>query len=120
MSEEDEDDEYSSSNSDSDVEETLDDDDVGEFEFSDDDLDIPDDVEDTLDFDNDRQDKIYTVLTEKEIRNRQEEDITHTFVGLSITRALATILLGHYNWYVNEAMDAWIVNEEKVRKDVGL
>ncbi|RZC92882.1 hypothetical protein C5167_007907 [Papaver somniferum] len=60
------------------------------------------------------------ILLEKEIRKRQEEDITHTSVGLSITRESATILRRHYNWYVNEAMDAWIVNEEKVRKDVGL
>ncbi|KAI3861201.1 hypothetical protein MKX03_024555 [Papaver bracteatum] len=114
------DDEYSSSNSDSDVEETLDDGEGGKFEFSDDDFDIPDDVEDTLDFDDDRQEKIHNVLTEKDILKRQEEDITHTSVGLCITRASATILLQHYNWYVNDAMDAWIVNEEKVRKDVGL
>ncbi|KAI3843939.1 hypothetical protein MKX03_022050 [Papaver bracteatum] len=122
--------------SDSDVEETLEDDEGGDFEFSDDDLDIPDDVDETLyddecgDFEgsdddsdglvDDRGEEAYTVLTEEDIGKRQEEDIAQVFAGLSIARESATILLRHYNWEVNKALDSWFADEEKVRKDVGL
>ncbi|KAI3842385.1 hypothetical protein MKX03_031420 [Papaver bracteatum] len=104
------DDGYLSSNSD--VDETLDDDVYGDFEpSSNDDSDGPDD---------DHLEKIYTVLTEEDLGKRQEEDITQIFAGLSIARASATILLRHYNWEVNKALDSWFADEEKVRKNIGL
>ncbi|RZC92884.1 hypothetical protein C5167_007906 [Papaver somniferum] len=95
-----------------DVDETLDDGEYGYFEpSSNDDSDGPDD---------DHREKIYTVLTEQDIAKRQDEDIARIFTGLSIARASATILLRHYNWEVNKALDSWFADEEKVRKEIGL
>ncbi|XP_058094123.1 probable E3 ubiquitin-protein ligase ARI8 [Magnolia sinica] len=67
-----------------------------------------------------RQQQNYTILSEADIRQRQEEDITRISTVLSISGVHASILLRHYNWSVSKVHDAWFVDEEKVRKAVGL
>ncbi|KAK4744006.1 hypothetical protein SAY87_010318 [Trapa incisa] len=61
----------------------------------------------------------YTILTEEDIRKRQEDDITRVSTVLSISSNDAIILLRHYNWSVSKAHDAWF-DEAGVRKAVGL
>lgn len=62
----------------------------------------------------------YTVLSEADIRQRQEENITQISVVLSISRVAASILLRHYHWSVSKVNDEWFADEEKVRRLVGL
>ncbi|KAH9670513.1 RING-type domain-containing protein [Citrus sinensis] len=62
----------------------------------------------------------YTVLTEADIRQRQEEDITRISTVLSISKVAASILLRFYNWSVSKVHDEWFADEERVRKAVGL
>ncbi|KAK4779398.1 hypothetical protein SAY86_006926 [Trapa natans] len=61
----------------------------------------------------------YIILTEADIQQRQEDDITRVSTVLSISRDDAIILLRHYNWSVSKVHDAWF-EEEGVRKVVGL
>lgn len=42
----------------------------------------------------------YTILTEADIQQHQEDDITRVSTVLSISRDDAIILLRHYNWYM--------------------
>ncbi|XP_077212008.1 putative E3 ubiquitin-protein ligase ARI8 isoform X2 [Tasmannia lanceolata] len=89
-----------------------------------------DDIDGDYEFDNDtdgsddsiyhRHQQDYTILSEADIRQRQEEDITMVSTVLSISRVSASILLRHYHWNVSTVHDEWFVNEEKVRKTVGL
>ncbi|KAJ8615827.1 hypothetical protein MRB53_035199 [Persea americana] len=62
----------------------------------------------------------YTILSEDDILQLQEEDITKISTVLSISRIQASILLRHYNWSVSKVHDAWFADEESVRKAVGL
>ncbi|XP_027184942.1 probable E3 ubiquitin-protein ligase ARI8 [Coffea eugenioides] len=62
----------------------------------------------------------YTVLTEADICQRQEENITQISTVLSISRIDASILLRHYNWSVSKVNDEWFADEERVRRIVGL
>eukprot|EP00252_Welwitschia_mirabilis_P004875 TRINITY_DN1520_c0_g3_i1.p1 TRINITY_DN1520_c0_g3~~TRINITY_DN1520_c0_g3_i1.p1 ORF type:complete len:546 (+),score=119.79 TRINITY_DN1520_c0_g3_i1:530-2167(+) len=62
----------------------------------------------------------YTILSEEDILQRQEEAITTVASVLSISRVEAGILLRHYKWSVNKVNDEWFLDEEKVRKEVGL
>ncbi|CDP04163.1 unnamed protein product [Coffea canephora] len=62
----------------------------------------------------------YTVLTEADICQRQEENITQISTVLSISRIAASILLRHYNWSVSKVNDEWFADEERVRRVVGL
>ncbi|PIA29733.1 hypothetical protein AQUCO_05800083v1 [Aquilegia coerulea] len=62
----------------------------------------------------------YTILSEEDIQQHQEEDITRISTVLSLSRVSASILLRHYNWCVSKVHDAWFADEEKVRKTVGL
>ncbi|KAF9615083.1 hypothetical protein IFM89_021654 [Coptis chinensis] len=62
----------------------------------------------------------YTVLSEYNIQQLQEEAITTISNMNSISRVSATILLLHYNWSVDKLQDAWFADEEKVRTTVGL
>ncbi|CAI9787161.1 unnamed protein product [Fraxinus pennsylvanica] len=62
----------------------------------------------------------YTILSEADIRQLQEENIAKISTVLSIPRDDASILLRHYNWSVNKVNDEWFANEENVRKAVGL
>ncbi|KAL5707851.1 RBR-type E3 ubiquitin transferase [Ranunculus cassubicifolius] len=61
-----------------------------------------------------------TILSEDDIRHRQEEDISMISTVLSTSRVDASILLRHYNWSVSKVNDAWFADEEKVRETVGL
>nr|CAD1829211.1 unnamed protein product [Ananas comosus var. bracteatus] len=62
----------------------------------------------------------YTILSEADTRQRQEEDISRVSTVLSISRSVACVLLRHYNWSVTKVHDEWFADEEKVRKAVGL
>ncbi|XP_042456536.1 probable E3 ubiquitin-protein ligase ARI8 isoform X2 [Zingiber officinale] len=62
----------------------------------------------------------YTILSEADIRLRQEEDISRVSTVLSISRSAACILLRHYQWSVSRVNDEWFADEEHVRKVVGL
>ncbi|KAH7542232.1 hypothetical protein FEM48_Zijuj02G0051600 [Ziziphus jujuba var. spinosa] len=101
--------------------------DVADYEFIDNDSDDSDDIashryqsnavsylSDILSQQN------YTVLTEADIHQRQEEDIMRISTVLSISEVAASVLLRHYNWSVSKVHDEWFADEEKVRKVVGL
>jgi len=62
----------------------------------------------------------YTILSEEDILQRQEEAITAISTVLSISRVDAGILLRHFKWSVSKVNDEWFADEEKVRRDVGL
>ncbi|CAL9120836.1 unnamed protein product [Musa textilis] len=62
----------------------------------------------------------YTILSEADIRQRQEEDITQICAILSVSRSAACNLLCHYKWNVSKVQDEWFANEENVCKVVGL
>ncbi|GAY60964.1 hypothetical protein CUMW_206140 [Citrus unshiu] len=91
-----------------------DDADVADYEFIDNDSDDSDDLV------SNRHQLNYTVLTEADIRQRQEEDITRISTVLSISKVAASILLRFYNWSVSKVHDEWFADEERVRKAVGL
>ncbi|CAI9761651.1 unnamed protein product [Fraxinus pennsylvanica] len=67
-----------------------------------------------------RLQKNYTVLTDEDIRQRQEEDITRISTVLLISRDAACILLRRYKWSVNDVHEEWFSDEERVRKAVGI
>ncbi|KAG6475049.1 probable E3 ubiquitin-protein ligase ARI8 [Zingiber officinale] len=67
-----------------------------------------------------RQQQNYTILSEADIRLRQEEDISRVSTVLSISRSSACILLRHYQWSVSRVNEEWFADEEHVRKVVGL
>ncbi|KAF2920735.1 hypothetical protein DAI22_08g233700 [Oryza sativa Japonica Group] len=64
-----------------------------------------------------RREQRYIVLTEKDINERQEEDIGKVSAVLSIRREEACVLLHHYKCKLS---DEWFADEEKVRDIVGL
>ncbi|XP_062002261.1 probable E3 ubiquitin-protein ligase ARI8 [Rosa rugosa] len=104
------------SGGDDDAAASMDSDDAGvaDYEF------IDNDSDDSNDAASHRYQQNYTVLTEADIRQHQEEDITKISTVLSISKAAASILLRYYNWSVSKVHDEWFADEEKVRKTVGL
>ncbi|KAF3454262.1 hypothetical protein FNV43_RR04709 [Rhamnella rubrinervis] len=88
--------------------------DVADYEFIDNDSDDSDDIA------SHRHQQNYTVLTEGDIHQRQEDDIMRISTVLSISNVAASILLCHYNWSVSKVHDEWFADEEKVRRAVGL
>ena len=62
----------------------------------------------------------YTILSEEDILQRQNETITTVSEPLYLSKVDARILLRHFNWNVSKISDEWFSNEEKVRMDVGL
>ncbi|KAK9159503.1 hypothetical protein Syun_005844 [Stephania yunnanensis] len=90
-----------------------DDDGDGDYDFGDNESDGSDD-------NTSHRQQNYTILSEADIHERQEEDILRISTVLSIPRVAATILLRHYNWDVSKVHDAWFADEEKVRQAVGL
>ncbi|XP_039064181.1 probable E3 ubiquitin-protein ligase ARI8 isoform X2 [Hibiscus syriacus] len=104
------------------------DDDAGAMATYDDDSDADDagyefighDSDDSVDFTSHSHRQNYTILSEVDIRQRQEDDITRISTVLSISEAEAGILLCHYNWNVSKIHDEWFADEEKVRWSVGL
>ncbi|KAF9674531.1 hypothetical protein SADUNF_Sadunf10G0136800 [Salix dunnii] len=91
-----------------------DDADVADYEF------IDNDSDDSDDLISHRHQQNYTVLSEEDIRKRQDDDVTRIATVLSISKVAASILLRYYNWSVSKVHDEWFADEEKVRKAVGL
>ncbi|KAK3020508.1 hypothetical protein RJ639_045450 [Escallonia herrerae] len=90
------------------------DDDAADYEFIDNDSDDSDDLASY------RSQQNYTILSEADIHECQEEYIMKISAVLSISSVAAGILLRHYNWSVSKVNDEWFADEEKVRKVVGL
>ncbi|XP_052199291.1 probable E3 ubiquitin-protein ligase ARI8 isoform X2 [Diospyros lotus] len=67
-----------------------------------------------------RHQQRYTIMSEADICQQQEEDVMKISTVLSISRVAAGILLRHYNWSVSKVHDEWFADEEKVRRAVGL
>ncbi|EOY09683.1 IBR domain-containing protein isoform 2 [Theobroma cacao] len=88
--------------------------DVADYEFIDNDSDDSDDLV------SHRYQQNYTVLSEVDICQRQEDDIMRVSTVLSISKVEAGILLRYYNWSVSKVHDEWFADEEKVRRSVGL
>ncbi|WRX24101.1 IBR domain - like 6 [Theobroma cacao] len=88
--------------------------DVADYEFIDNDSDDSDDLV------SHRYQQNYTVLSEVDICQRQEDDIMRISTVLSISKVEAGILLRYYNWSVSKVHDEWFADEEKVRRSVGL
>lgn len=86
----------------------------GDYEF------IDNDSEDDYDDFTSHRNQNYIVLSEADIRQRQEDDILKITMVLSISKVEAGILLRHFNWSVSKVHDEWFADEEKVRKTVGL
>ncbi|KAJ6690079.1 hypothetical protein OIU85_006370 [Salix viminalis] len=91
-----------------------DDADVADYEF------IDNDSDDSDDLISHRHQQNYTILSEGDIRQRQDDDIMRIATVLSISKVAASILLRYYNWSVSKVHDEWFVDEEKVRRAVGL
>ncbi|XP_038986793.1 probable E3 ubiquitin-protein ligase ARI8 [Phoenix dactylifera] len=81
---------------------------------------VDNESDDSEDITSHRQQQNYTILSEADIRQHQEEDINRVSIVLSISRSAACILLRHYNWSVSKVHDEWFADEENVRKVVGL
>ncbi|CAO2192312.1 unnamed protein product [Urochloa humidicola] len=67
-----------------------------------------------------RREQTFAVLSEEDISERQEEDISKVSSVLSIEREEACVLLHHYKWNISKLSDEWFADEEKVRHTVGL
>ncbi|XP_042483690.1 probable E3 ubiquitin-protein ligase ARI8 [Macadamia integrifolia] len=67
-----------------------------------------------------QQEKNYTILSEVDIRRRQDQGIKTISTVLSISRSWSSILMCHYNWNISKVHEAWFTDEEKVRKSLGL
>ncbi|KAF9677000.1 hypothetical protein SADUNF_Sadunf08G0061800 [Salix dunnii] len=91
-----------------------DDADVADYEF------IDNDSDDSDDLISHRHQQNYTILSEGDIRQRQDDDIMRIATVLSISKVAASILLRYYNWSVSKVHDEWFADEEKVRRAVGL
>ncbi|XP_071732112.1 probable E3 ubiquitin-protein ligase ARI8 isoform X2 [Rutidosis leptorrhynchoides] len=76
--------------------------------------------DDSDDLSSHRNQQNYSILSEADIRKRQENDILKISSILSISKNAAAILLRHYNWSVSKVNDEWFADEEKVRRVVGL
>ncbi|XP_024933190.2 probable E3 ubiquitin-protein ligase ARI8 [Ziziphus jujuba] len=87
---------------------------AADYEFSDN---YPDDSNEIA---SNRHQQNFSILTEADIYQRQEDDINRVSTVLSISKAAATILLRHYNWNVSKVHDEWFADEERVRRVVGL
>lgn len=90
-----------------------DDSDYGFVDNAADDLDDPD-------FSACRPQLNYTILSEEDIRQCQEEAVTSISTVLAISSVNAGILLRHFKWSVSKVNDEWFADEENVRKTVGL
>ncbi|WVZ86221.1 hypothetical protein U9M48_033040 [Paspalum notatum var. saurae] len=67
-----------------------------------------------------RQQQNYSILSEVDIKQRQEDDINRVSTVLSISKSEACVLLRNYNWSVSKVHDEWFADEDCVRKAVGL
>ncbi|MQM20092.1 hypothetical protein Taro_053107 [Colocasia esculenta] len=62
----------------------------------------------------------YVVMSEAEVRERQEVEVSSICSVLQVPRAWACALLVRYDWDLGRVQDAWFTNEEAVRGDLGL
>ncbi|CAD6255377.1 unnamed protein product [Miscanthus lutarioriparius] len=62
----------------------------------------------------------YVVLTESDLRARQEADAAKVAEVLSIPAGFAAILLRHFKWRVGRVQEEWFTDERRVRGAVGL
>eukprot|EP00241_Pyramimonas_parkeae_P015080 CAMPEP_0114316268 /NCGR_PEP_ID=MMETSP0059-20121206/23095_1 /TAXON_ID=36894 /ORGANISM="Pyramimonas parkeae, Strain CCMP726" /LENGTH=598 /DNA_ID=CAMNT_0001442153 /DNA_START=352 /DNA_END=2148 /DNA_ORIENTATION=- len=62
----------------------------------------------------------YTVLSEAEILQRQEEAIDSVVAVLSVSKACAAILLRHFKWNLTTLHEHWFADEGEVRRATGL
>jgi ariadne-1 len=92
-----------------------DDADVANYEFI-----VDNDSDDSDNLHSHRHQQNYTVLSEADIHQRQNEDMIKISTVLSISKVAAAALLRYYNWSVSKVHDEWFADEEKVRKAVGL
>lgn len=63
---------------------------------------------------------IYTVLTEKDILQREKQAIIAVSEVLYLSKVEAAILLRRFKWDVSDITQEWFRNEDKVRMDLGL
>ncbi|KAH7404412.1 hypothetical protein KP509_15G024600 [Ceratopteris richardii] len=77
-------------------------------------------VDDDLQSVSGRSQSNYSVLSEKDIRLRQEEAIENVVTILHISPVEASILLRHFKWSVSKVNDEWFTDEDAVRERVGL
>uniref|UniRef100_A0A804Q8P3 E3 ubiquitin-protein ligase ARIH1-like UBA-like domain-containing protein n=1 Tax=Zea mays TaxID=4577 RepID=A0A804Q8P3_MAIZE len=58
----------------------------------------------------------YSILSEVDIKRRQEDDINRVSIVLSISKPEACVLLRNYNWSVSKVHDEWFADEERVER----
>ncbi|WCJ44263.1 RING/U-box superfamily protein [Euphorbia peplus] len=63
-----------------------------------------------------QSEKLYTVLHEDQIKQRQNDAVTELSSVLSLPRKASTILLCSFKWTVSDVLDKWFSNEDQVRK----
>ncbi|KAL6654619.1 hypothetical protein ACP70R_008084 [Stipagrostis hirtigluma subsp. patula] len=62
----------------------------------------------------------YVVLTEADVRARQETDMATVAEVLSIPSSFAAVLLRHYKWLPARVQEEWFSDDRRVRDAVGL
>ncbi|KAG6557972.1 hypothetical protein Mapa_000151 [Marchantia paleacea] len=62
----------------------------------------------------------YVILSERDIRQKQDEAISTIANLLSVSKPDAGILLRHFKWSISKVIDQWFGDEEGVRRSVGL
>ncbi|TVU04343.1 hypothetical protein EJB05_50077, partial [Eragrostis curvula] len=69
---------------------------------------------------NDVVKKDYTVLTEADVRARQEEATAKVVEVLSIPAGFAAVLLRYFKWRTDQIQETWFADEARIRDAVGL
>uniref|UniRef100_A0A0E0M4H2 RBR-type E3 ubiquitin transferase n=1 Tax=Oryza punctata TaxID=4537 RepID=A0A0E0M4H2_ORYPU len=64
--------------------------------------------------------KTYVVLTEEDVRARQEEDIAKVCEVLSVAPGFAAVLLRRYKWRPVLLQEEWFLDERRILDAVGL
>ncbi|KAL6654618.1 hypothetical protein ACP70R_008083 [Stipagrostis hirtigluma subsp. patula] len=62
----------------------------------------------------------YAVLTEDDIRARQEADTAKVAEVLSVPSGVAAVLLRHFKWRLGRVQEEWFSDDRRVRDAVGL
>ena len=64
--------------------------------------------------------KRYIVLSQDDIRARQEADTAEVAEVLSVPRGFAAVLLRHYKWRAMRVQDEWFSDDRRIRDAVGM
>lgn len=64
--------------------------------------------------------KIFTILSQEDIRQHIDDEIMYTAYLLKVSRDAATLLLCKYNWNVDTLHQEWFDDQEKTLKASGL